>query len=98
MITLDELIAAREDGDAQSLDRFLLPIGVALGRPAGDRGRARRDAARVRRGQSVLIRGRDAPAFAGPGARHLRRRKPCHRRDRRGRASTRERVFNPIER
>ena len=30
-VTLDELIAAREAGDAAALDRFLMPVGIALG-------------------------------------------------------------------
>jgi tRNA pseudouridine55 synthase len=64
MITLAELIDAREAGSAADLDRFLLPVGVALGAlpevPVSSS-----DAARLRRGQSVLLRGRDAPAFAG---------------------------------
>jgi tRNA pseudouridine55 synthase len=61
MIPLETLIAAREAGDAASLDRFLVPLGMALGElpeiavnPS--------DAARIGRGQSILIRGRDAPA------------------------------------
>ena len=60
MVTLETLIAAREAGDAQSLDRFLSPIGVALSGLAEVAVNAS-DAARVGRGQSVLLRGRDAP-------------------------------------
>src|SRR5262249_30721215 len=64
LISLDDLIAAREDGDAGSLDQLLRPISFALGdlpevKFAGG------DATTVRRGQSVLLRGRDAPLFAG---------------------------------
>lgn len=60
MIALDALIAAREAGDAQSLDRFLMPIGVALG-DLVEIQLNQSDAARVGRGQSVILRGRDAP-------------------------------------
>ncbi|HMN86580.1 MAG TPA: tRNA pseudouridine(55) synthase TruB [Bauldia sp.] len=63
-IDLETLIAAREDGGADTLDRFLLPIDTALGELpeiAFHQG----DAARIGRGQAVILRGRDAPAFAG---------------------------------
>jgi tRNA pseudouridine55 synthase len=61
MIPLDALIAAREEGDAASLDRFLLPLGLALsGIPEIAVGAP--DAARIGRGQSVILRGRDAPS------------------------------------
>ena len=60
MIALDALIAAREEGDAASLDRFLLPIGVALS-ALPEIAVAAPDAARIGRGQSVILRGRDAP-------------------------------------
>jgi tRNA pseudouridine55 synthase len=63
-ITLDTLIDARETGDARSLDRFLQPIAFALaGLP--EIAFAAGDAARLKRGQSVLIRGRDAPVLSG---------------------------------
>ena len=66
MVPLEALIAAREEGDARSLDRFLMPIGVALsGLQEISVGSA--DAARIGRGQSVILRGRDAPV---PGAAH----------------------------
>jgi tRNA pseudouridine55 synthase len=60
MLPLDRLIDAREAGDAESLDALLQPIGVALGDLAEIAVNAS-DAARIHRGQSVLIRGRDAP-------------------------------------
>ena len=63
-VTLDALIAAREAGDAPSLDRFLQPIGVALG-DLPELAFAASDAARIGRGQSVLLRGRDAPVTGG---------------------------------
>jgi tRNA pseudouridine55 synthase len=66
MVALETLIAAREEGDARSLDRFLLPVGVALsGLPEVAVGA--NDAARIGRGQSVILRGRDAPV---PGPAH----------------------------
>jgi tRNA pseudouridine55 synthase len=74
MVTLDALIAVREAGDSQSLDRFLSPISVALSAlPQIAVGAS--DAARIGRGQPVLIRGRDAPvagaAYATHGARAI---------------------------
>ena len=30
-VTIEDLIAAREEGDARSLDHFLMPVGIALG-------------------------------------------------------------------
>ena len=63
MVPLENLIAAREEGDAHSLDRFLSPLGVALsGLP--ELAVNASDAARIGRGQSVLLRGRDAPTPA----------------------------------
>ena len=64
MIPLAALIDAREAGDAFSLDRFLAPIGIALTDLTEVAVNAS-DAARVQRGQSVLIRGRDAPVLTG---------------------------------
>jgi len=63
-VTLEALIAAREAGDALSLDRFLQPIGVALA-DLPELAFAASDAARIGRGQSVLLRGRDAPVTGG---------------------------------
>jgi len=63
MLPLSRLIDAREAGDAASLDALLLPVGVALaGLPEIAVNAS--DAARIGRGQSVLIRGRDAPLAA----------------------------------
>lgn len=63
MVSLETLINAREEGDAPSLDRFLQPIGIALaGYPEVTL--LPPDAARIGRGQSVILRGRDAPAPA----------------------------------
>ncbi len=63
-VTLAALIAAREAGDAPSLDRFLMPLGVSLADLLEIRFGAS-DAARIGRGQSVLLRGRDAPVMSG---------------------------------
>jgi tRNA pseudouridine55 synthase len=65
LVTLDDLITAREEGDAQSLDALLKPISFALSGLPEIRF-AEGDATSVRRGQAVLLRGRDAPAFSGP--------------------------------
>jgi tRNA pseudouridine55 synthase len=65
-VTLEELIAAREAGDASGLDRFLMPLVVALSElPEIVLGLS--DAARIGRGQSVLLRGASAP-LAAPSA------------------------------
>lgn len=63
MVSIDALIAAREEGDALSLDRFLLPMNVALA-ALPEVAVAGSDAARIGRGQSIILRGRDAPAPA----------------------------------
>jgi tRNA pseudouridine55 synthase len=65
MVTLATLIDAREAGGAQSLDRFLKPIGFVLA-DLPEIALAAGDAARLKRGQPVLIRGRDAPLLSGP--------------------------------
>jgi tRNA pseudouridine55 synthase len=62
-VPLEALIAAREDGPGPALDRFLLPIAVALG-DLPEIAVAAPDAVRIARGQSILIRGRDAPSAA----------------------------------
>ncbi len=65
-VTLEELIAAREAGDALALDRFLMPVAMALSElPEIALGLS--DAARIGRGQSVLLRGATAP-LATPAA------------------------------
>ena len=64
MVPLEALISAREAGDARTLDRFLMPIGIGLdGLPEVSVGTS--DAARIGRGQSIILRGRDAPVAAG---------------------------------
>jgi tRNA pseudouridine55 synthase len=65
-LSLETLIAAREAGDVRGLDRFLAPLALALsGLP--ELAVNASDAARLGRGQSVLVRGRDAP-LATPAA------------------------------
>ena len=63
-VTLDDLRAAAEQPDPAAVMAHLLPIEAALdgiiGLPVGSD-----DAARLHRGQPVLIRGRDAPIMAG---------------------------------
>lgn len=63
-IELETLNAARDEGDAESLDRFLQPVGVVLGE-LPEITVASGDAARIRRGQSIFLKGRDAPAATG---------------------------------
>ena len=63
-ITLEMLIAAREEGGVETLDRFLQPIGVALA-DLPEIVIAKNDLARLGRGQSVLVRGRDAVIASG---------------------------------
>ncbi len=62
-VTLDGLISAREAGDAAALDRFLMPITVALAE-VPEIALGANDAARIGRGQSVLLRGNRAPLKA----------------------------------
>jgi tRNA pseudouridine55 synthase len=63
MMPLTRLIDAREAGEADTLDAFLMPLGTALF-DLPEIAVAANDAARIGRGQSVLIRGRDAPLAA----------------------------------
>ena len=65
-VTLDQLIAAREAGDATGLDRFLMPVSVALS-DVPEVALGANDAARIGRGQPVLLRGAQAP-LAAPAA------------------------------
>jgi tRNA pseudouridine55 synthase len=63
-ITVDDLIAAREEGPASALDRFLLPIGTALA-DLPEISVGRHDAMEIMRGSSVLLRGDTAPVLTG---------------------------------
>jgi tRNA pseudouridine55 synthase len=65
LVTLETLIEAREASGAETLDRFLRPISFVLG-ALPEIKFAPGDAAHVRRGQAVLLRGRDAPVLSGP--------------------------------
>ncbi|WEK51117.1 MAG: tRNA pseudouridine(55) synthase TruB [Candidatus Kaistia colombiensis] len=61
MVKLDDLRAAQEEGGAEGCDAHLDPVEFALGELAEVR-LSETDAVRLRNGQSVLLRGRDAPA------------------------------------
>ncbi|WP_421725446.1 tRNA pseudouridine(55) synthase TruB [Bauldia sp.] len=63
-VTIDDLIAAREDGPATDLDQFLMPLGTALG-GLPEVAVSRNEAADIMRGRSILIRGATLPP-AGP--------------------------------
>lgn len=63
-VTLDAVRAAVEQGGEEALLRLLLPIEAAL-QDLAELSVGRNDAARLLRGQPVLIRGRDAPADTG---------------------------------
>lgn len=63
-VSMEVLRAAAEDGEGSAL-RLLLPVEAALSELAVlNVGQS--DAARLLRGQAVLIRGRDAPTATGP--------------------------------
>jgi tRNA pseudouridine55 synthase len=64
-VTLAALQAAAEKGGEDALMRLLLPIEAAL-QGLAELSVGQNDAARLLRGQPVLIRGRDAPAGGGP--------------------------------
>jgi tRNA pseudouridine55 synthase len=65
MITVAALITAREEGPAPELDRFLMPIGMAL-TALPEVVVPRNDLPRLLRGQPVLLRGAGIPANADP--------------------------------
>ena len=64
-VTLEILEAAAADGGEETLLRLLLPIEAAL-QDLAELSVGQNDAARLLRGQTILIRGRDAPAKTGP--------------------------------
>lgn len=64
-VSLAALQAAAEEGGEEALMRRLLPIEAAL-QDLAELSVSQNDAARLLRGQPVLIRGRDAPAGGGP--------------------------------
>ncbi|MCX5520615.1 tRNA pseudouridine(55) synthase TruB [Kaistia defluvii] len=61
MVKLDDLRATHEEGGSEGCDTHLDPVAFALGELAEVR-LSETDAVRLRNGQSVLLRGRDAPA------------------------------------
>jgi tRNA pseudouridine55 synthase len=63
-VSLASLQAAAEEGGEDALMRLLLPIEAAL-QDLAELSVGQNDAARLLRGQSVLIRGRDAPSGGG---------------------------------
>jgi tRNA pseudouridine55 synthase len=64
-VRLQTLEAAAAEGGEEALLRLLLPIETAL-QDLAELSVGQNDAARLLRGQTVLIRGRDAPAGGGP--------------------------------
>jgi tRNA pseudouridine55 synthase len=64
-VTLEALEAAAREGGEEGLLRLLLPIEAAL-QDLAELSVGQNDAARLLRGQTVLIRGRDAPTSTGP--------------------------------
>jgi tRNA pseudouridine55 synthase len=64
-VKIDALRRAAESGDPAQLQGLLQPIASALG-DLFELAVSSADAARLARGQSVLIRGRDAPILSGP--------------------------------
>ena len=65
MMPVAALITAREEGPAPGLDRFLMPIGMAL-TALPEVVIPRNDLQRLLRGQPVLLRGAGVPAAADP--------------------------------
>jgi tRNA pseudouridine55 synthase len=64
-VSLASLQSAAGEGGEEALRRLLLPIEAAL-QDLAELSVGQNDAARLLRGQPVLIRGRDAPAGGGP--------------------------------
>lgn len=69
-VTLAELQAAAQEGEA-SLKAYLLPVEAAL-ESLPDLAVGPNDAASLARGQSVLVRGRDAPVLNGAAWAHFK--------------------------
>lgn len=67
-VTIDELEAAAKDGD---VGRHLLPVEAALD-ALPELAVSPNDAAALARGQSVLVRGRDAPVLTGAAWAHFK--------------------------
>ena len=64
-VTLEILEAAATNGGEEAVLRLLLPVEAAL-QDLAELSVGQNDAARLLRGQTVLIRGRDAPTGSGP--------------------------------
>lgn len=64
MVSLESLVAARDEGGHAALDALLKPVGFVLGE-LPELPLTPDATARLRRGQSVIIRGRDVP-LGGP--------------------------------
>ncbi|HET6388936.1 tRNA pseudouridine(55) synthase TruB [Hyphomicrobium sp.] len=64
-VSLDDLLAAAETGDPGEVAKYLLPVESALA-DLPELLVSQSDAATLARGQTVLIRGRDAPILSGP--------------------------------
>lgn len=64
-VTMEALLAAAESGDPDEVLKYLLPVESALA-DLPELLVSQSDAATLARGQTVLIRGRDAPIMSGP--------------------------------
>jgi len=64
-VTMDDLMAAGDSSDPDQLSRLLQPVETALV-DLPELLVSQSDAASLARGQTVLIRGRDAPILSGP--------------------------------
>ncbi|CAA2143599.1 tRNA pseudouridine(55) synthase TruB [Hyphomicrobium sp. ghe19] len=64
-VALETLLAAAESGDPDEVLKYLLPVESALA-DLPELLVSQSDAATLARGQTVLIRGRDAPIMSGP--------------------------------
>jgi len=64
-VTMDALMAAGDSGEGEQLSRLLRPVEAALA-DLPELLVSPNDAASLARGQTVLIRGRDAPILSGP--------------------------------
>lgn len=64
-VPLESLLAAAESGDPDQVAKYLLPVESALA-DLPELLVSQSDAATLARGQTVLIRGRDAPVLSGP--------------------------------
>ncbi|CFX27729.1 tRNA pseudouridine synthase B [Candidatus Filomicrobium marinum] len=63
-VSMDELVAAHEEGGAEALDSYLQPVESAL-EDLTELAVTPSDASELARGKTILLRGRDAPVFTG---------------------------------